>query len=47
MTIIGESGIRTREDVERMQSAGVHAVLVGETLMRHTNRQQALAELLR
>jgi indole-3-glycerol phosphate synthase len=47
VTIIGESGIRTREDVERMQSAGVHAVLVGETLMRHTNRQQALAELLR
>lgn len=46
VTIVGESGIRTREDVKRLQSAGVHAVLVGETLMRHADRQQALRELL-
>ena len=31
--IVGESGIRTRADVERLQSAGVDAMLVGETLM--------------
>ncbi len=31
---VGESGIRTREDVLRLQAAGVNAMLVGETLMR-------------
>lgn len=45
VTIVGESGIRTREDVKRLQAAGVHAVLVGEMLMRHSDRQQALREL--
>jgi indole-3-glycerol phosphate synthase len=32
--LVGESGIATRADVERLGSAGVKAVLVGETLMR-------------
>lgn len=32
--LVSESGIRTREQVLRLQSAGVRAVLVGETLMR-------------
>jgi indole-3-glycerol phosphate synthase len=32
--VVSESGIRTREDVLRLASAGVRAVLVGETLMR-------------
>ncbi|WP_166830779.1 indole-3-glycerol phosphate synthase TrpC [Thalassoroseus pseudoceratinae] len=31
---VGESGIRARADVERLQAAGVNAMLVGETLMR-------------
>jgi len=31
--VVGESGIRTREDVERLESAGVQAILVGESLM--------------
>jgi indole-3-glycerol phosphate synthase len=33
-TVISESGIRTGEDVRRMQAAGVAGVLVGEALMR-------------
>ncbi len=45
VTIVGESGIRTRDDIARLQAAGVHAVLVGETLMRRTDRRQALQEL--
>ena len=30
--VVGESGIRTRADVLRLESAGVDAMLVGETL---------------
>jgi indole-3-glycerol phosphate synthase len=32
--LVSESGIRNRQDVLTLQSAGVRAVLVGETLMR-------------
>jgi indole-3-glycerol phosphate synthase len=32
--LVSESGIRTRADVERLEAAGVKAILVGETLMR-------------
>jgi indole-3-glycerol phosphate synthase len=34
MLLVGESGIGSREDVLRLQQAGVHAMLVGESLMR-------------
>lgn len=34
LPVVSESGIKTRSDVERLKSAGVSAVLVGETLMR-------------
>jgi indole-3-glycerol phosphate synthase len=43
---VSESGIRTAEDVRRVRSAGVNAVLVGETLMRAPNVPAKLAELL-
>ena len=46
VTLVGESGIRTREDVERLRQAGVHAVLVGETLMRAPDRSAVVRELL-
>jgi indole-3-glycerol phosphate synthase len=46
VTLVGESGIRTRADVERLGRAGVHAVLVGETLMRAPDRAAAVRELL-
>ena len=42
---VSESGIRTADDVEIMRQNNVDAVLVGETLMRSTDKKAALAEL--
>lgn len=44
--VVGESGIRTRADVERLQAAGVAAMLVGETLMREPDIGVAVTRLL-
>lgn len=43
---VSESGIRSRADVERLQSAGVDAILVGESLMRQPNIGAAVDALL-
>ena len=43
--LVGESGIRTREDVQRLVAAGVDAVLIGETLMRRPDLGAAFQEL--
>jgi indole-3-glycerol phosphate synthase len=43
--LVSESGIRTRADVERLQAAGVRALLVGETLMRAPDIGAKLREL--
>ena len=43
--LVSESGIRTRQDVLRLQEAGVRAVLVGETLMRAPDIGARLDEL--
>jgi indole-3-glycerol phosphate synthase len=43
--LVSESGIRTREDVLRLQAAGVRAILVGETLMRAADIGAQLDEL--
>jgi indole-3-glycerol phosphate synthase len=45
-TVVAESGIRTRQDVLQLQSAGLHAMLVGETLMRQKDIGQAVDELI-
>lgn len=42
---VSESGVRTRDDVARLEQAGVDAVLIGETLMRAPDKHAALAEL--
>ena len=42
---VSESGIRTAQDVELLCSNGVDAVLIGETLMRESDRKAAIARL--
>jgi indole-3-glycerol phosphate synthase len=46
VVFVGESGIRTRSDVLRLESAGVDAILVGESLMREPDIGAALDRLL-
>lgn len=45
LTIVGESGIASHADLERLGRSGVHAVLVGESLMRQADRAVALRAL--
>lgn len=45
--VVSESGIHQREDIARLQAAGVHAYLVGEAFMRAPDPGVALADLLR
>ena len=44
--LVAESGIRTRNDVTRLESAGINAILVGETLMAAKDISVAVSELL-
>jgi len=44
-TIVGESGIATTDDVARLAEAGVHAILVGESLIRQDDRVAATRAL--
>ena len=46
MGFVAESGIRTREDVLRLQDAGACAILVGETLMRSDDIGAKVRELI-
>lgn len=43
---VSESGMKTREDIARLEKNGTNAVLVGETLMRSQNKKEMLDELL-
>lgn len=47
VTIVSESGITGREDVERVARAGASVVLVGETLMRSVDPAATIGALLR
>ena len=44
--VVSESGIRTRSDIEDLMAAGIHAFLVGETLIKAKDRGEKLRELL-
>ena len=44
--IVSESGISSRGDIERLTNAGIHAFLIGETLMRSDDMVRKLRELL-
>jgi len=44
-TVVSESGFHTREQLEELERVGVDAVLIGETLMRADDPEQALREL--
>jgi indole-3-glycerol phosphate synthase len=45
IVFVAESGIRTREDVERLKGAGVDAVLIGEALMRSKDKRAGIMSL--
>lgn len=42
---VAESGIKTAEDIEALREAGVNGVLIGETLMRSSDKAGMLAAL--
>jgi indole-3-glycerol phosphate synthase len=47
VAVVSESGIATAEQLQRLESRGVQAVLVGETLMRASDPEAALRALLK
>jgi indole-3-glycerol phosphate synthase len=44
--LVGESGIHTRSDVQQLDAAGIHAILVGESLMRSDDIGAKVDEIL-
>jgi len=44
--LVAESGIRSRSDVERLEAAGIAAMLVGESLLKAADPAAAAAALL-
>ena len=44
-TVVSESGISRREDLDKLERVGVDAVLVGETLMRSADPEAVCREL--
>lgn len=44
--LVAESGIHSRTDVQRLKASGVQAILVGESLMRHSDLAAKVRELL-
>jgi len=46
IVLVSESGIRRRDEVDRLATAGVDAILVGEGLLRHADVGEALRNLV-
>lgn len=46
VALVSESGIKTHADIERLATAGVAGVLVGESLMRQPDISQAVRSLM-
>lgn len=42
---VAESGIRTAADINSLETVGVNAVLIGETLMKSSDKKKALSHL--
>ena len=47
ITVVSESGIYTRADLDTVAQAGAEAVLVGESLMKQADLEQAVRHLLK
>jgi indole-3-glycerol phosphate synthase len=43
--VVSESGIHAREQVDELENVGIDAVLVGETLMRAPDIEDAVRRL--
>ena len=46
LTLVSESGLRTREDLDLLRTVGYHAFLIGEEFMRAEDEGMALKKLL-
>ncbi len=46
LPILSESGIYNRNDVQRLGDAGVHAILVGESIITSKDVGEKIRELL-
>jgi indole-3-glycerol phosphate synthase len=44
--LVAESGVHTREDVERLAKCSAQAILVGESLMRNADVGAKMKQLL-
>lgn len=44
--IVAESGIHSRDDIERLNQAGVHAVLIGEAIVTAASPEVKIRELM-
>ena len=44
--LVAESGIQTRDDVTRLARCGARAILVGESLMKHSDLKAKVRELI-
>jgi indole-3-glycerol phosphate synthase len=47
IVVVGESGLKTAEDVQQMAAIGVDAMLVGETLVRSKDTYETARMLVK